>query len=460
MAIKTEDDLSEHSRGLWLKALAAIELRNYGYAISLSRSVLKEAPEFLYGRKVLRKSEIANTKGKKSFFSGLSPLTIKGPGLVKKDPLAAMELAEQTLESQPYNAAANHLLKEAALAAGFPEIAVFALETLLEASPKDTKLLHELGDLLFKSGQSVAAVEIYNQLADLNPADLVAVKRGKDAAAKASIDKGGWETAKDYRDLIKDKDVAVSLEQQSRMVLDNDSIDQQLVELYARAEAEPDNVDVARKIASLFEQKSEIENAIWWYNSAAELTKHTDPSIERKLSDLQLKLLEEAIVSREEFLSAAPGHPEASAYQAELEKLKLQRSEVLIGDARKRVERNPTDLQLRYELGERLFAAGQVSEAIPELQKARNNPNARLRAMSLLGQCYIAKGMNDLAVKQLSDVAREVTVMDALKKDVLYKLGLLYEKMGQAKESLDCMKEIYDVDYGYLDVARRVESSY
>ena len=57
--------------------------------------------------------------------------------------MAAMEMAEKTLETDPYNAAANHMLKEAAVAAWFPEIAVFCLETLLKANPKDTKVLDE-----------------------------------------------------------------------------------------------------------------------------------------------------------------------------------------------------------------------------------------------------------------------------------------------------------------------------
>jgi hypothetical protein len=32
--------------------------------------------------------------------------------------------------------------------------------------------------------------------------------------------------------------------------------------------------------------------------------------------------------------------------------------------------------------------------------------------------------------------------------------------MGNMEKSLECMKEIYEVDYGYLDVAERVEASY
>jgi hypothetical protein len=32
--------------------------------------------------------------------------------------------------------------------------------------------------------------------------------------------------------------------------------------------------------------------------------------------------------------------------------------------------------------------------------------------------------------------------------------------MSQEEKSIECMKQIYEVDYGYRDVAERVESSY
>ena len=67
--------------------------------------------------------------------------------------MAAMELAEKTLESDPFNSQGNHLLKDAAKAAGFPEIAAFALETLVQGNPKDTKLMHELGELIHPHGR-------------------------------------------------------------------------------------------------------------------------------------------------------------------------------------------------------------------------------------------------------------------------------------------------------------------
>src|SRR4030095_17258883 len=95
-----------------------------------------------------------------------------------------------------------------------------------------------------------------------------------------------------------------------------------------------------------------------------------------------------------------------------------------------------------------------------ELQRAGQNPNALLKAMNLLGRCYGELGMLDLAMKQLEEASREILSMDAMKKEIVYNLGLTYKRMGELEKSLACMKQIYEVDYGYRDVAQRVESSY
>src|SRR5437588_78285 len=168
MPIQTDKDLTDNGRALWLKARSAIELRNYDYAISLLQAVLKEAPGFLDARKQLRAVEIAKTKGKKSFLSGLSTASLKGGSVMKKDPGAAME-----------------------------------------------------------SG-------------------------GWDAVAES----GG---KKDYRDLIKNKEEAVSLEQKGRVFKDVDMIDTQIAELYPQWDASQDAVDLSRRMAKLYEDRHELE---------------------------------------------------------------------------------------------------------------------------------------------------------------------------------------------------------
>jgi len=466
MAVKSQNDLSDNARALWLKSLSAMELRNYGYAVSLLQTVLKEAPDFLDGRRMLRKAEIASTKGKKSFLSGLSSASLKGATTLKKDPLAAMELAEKTLESDPYNSAANMLLRDAAVAAGFPEVAAFALETVVEGNPKDTKALHELGAYYYENGAADKAIEIYNRIVAINPADLIAIKRGKDAAARSTMSQGGWEEVassggtKDYRDLIKNKDEAISLEQKGRVVKSDDMIERQLGELHAELEKTPGSVDLPRRIAMLYEDKGDLANARDWYAYTSELTKHTDPNITRKVSDIGLKIIDNSIKEFEQWLEQYSDAENADDVRKQLEDLRKQKDDVLLDEARKRVERNPTDLFYRYELGEQLLRSGQPRDAIPELQRARQNPSVRLKAMNLLGQCYVAMNMNDFAVRTFSDTIKEMQIMDDTKKDVLYRLGAIYEKSGDKEKSLDCFKQIYEVDYGYKDVAKRVEESY
>jgi tetratricopeptide (TPR) repeat protein len=464
MVIKTEKELSETQRSHWLKAVAAIELRNFGYAISLLQGILKQEPQFLTGRQLLRRAEVTKNKStKKSFFNiSTAPIAVmKAQREIKKDPKRAVEMLEEILEKEPYNRQANLVLKEAAVAAGWPEIGVFALRTLLEEDPRDVKVLHELGRLHHELGESDREVEIYNRITAINPLDAEALRLGKDAAARASMTTGGWTQAVSYRDLIKDKEMAVSIEQQGRMRLTGESLDKQIAEAYALQQAEPGNIDFARRLGALNEQKDDIAAAIDWYQYAADLTKGTDTGLIRKVSDLKTKGLEREIAAHEEFLSTHAADHELSAKKTEeLKVAKKKRAEILVEDARKRVERNPTDLQLRFELGEHLVNAGHFREALPELQRARQNPNARLKAMNMLGRCYSDLGMLDLAMKQLQEASQEILAMDAMKKEIIYNLGLVYERMGEREKSLGCMKQIYEADYGYKDVATRVESSY
>jgi tetratricopeptide (TPR) repeat protein len=464
MAVKTEKELSESLRAFWLKAVSAIELRNFGYAISLLQEILKQEPEFLTGRQLLRRTEVTKTKSAKKSFFNISTASIgvmKAQREIKKDPKRAVEMLEEVLEAEPYNRQANLLLKEAALEAGWSEIAVFALRTLLEEDPRDAKVLNELGRLYHDLGDHENEVEIYSQLTAINPLDAQSLRLGKDASARASMKRGGWTQAESYRDLIKDKDEAISLEQQSRMRLTGEALDQQIAEIYARHQAEPENLDFARRLGSLSEQKDDFESAIRWYQYAAELGKNADTGLLQKISDLKIKGLEREIALHEEFLATHTARDETYAEKAEqLRAAKVSRAEILIADAQERVKRNPTDLQLRFELGDNLFNARRFREAVPELQRARQNPHARLKAMNVLGCCYGELGMLDLAMKQLEEASREIGSMDEMKKEIVYNLGLVYERMGDVEKALACMKQIYEVDYGYRDVAQRVESSY
>ena len=94
MPVKTDEELGEPLRSFWLKAVAAIELRNFGYAIELLENLLKQEPEFLTGRQMLRRAAVTRAEGEKQSFFTLpaSPLaTMKAQRELQKDPPKAIQ---------------------------------------------------------------------------------------------------------------------------------------------------------------------------------------------------------------------------------------------------------------------------------------------------------------------------------------------------------------------------------
>jgi len=472
--LKTQKDLSLQQKQTWLKAVSAMELKNYDYAIQICQGLLQVVPDYLDARRLARRAALEKVKSvKKSFFSGLgggSQLSLlKASGLIKKNDLVTLfPLLEQILAEDPANIHANTLLQEAAMKWNPPmkELAFFAFDTLIEANPKDIAQVQRYALYCMEKDESGAprdpsrAVEMYNRILSSDPNNMVAIKGSKDAAAAQSVQQGGWEVAESYRDLIKDKDEAISLEQQNRVVKSDEMIDDQIAELSAQVQAEPQSIDKSRRIAELYEKKEDFEHSLEWYQYALSLSGGADPTIVRKMSDIQLRQIDAAYKVREEFIAAAPDDPEVPRLQEEMKALEKQRASFTLSEARERVDRNPTDLLAHYELAVALMDADLPQDAIGHLQRARSNPSVRLKAMSKLGQCYVVRKMNDLAAKTFSDAISELGTMDSIKKDLLYNLGMVYENMQEKEKALDCFKQIYEVDYGYHDVAGRVEASY
>jgi tetratricopeptide (TPR) repeat protein len=497
--VKTEKDLPLAKRNAYLKALSALELGNHGLVVSMLGPLVAEEPEFLAGRKLLREAQVMRSKGKSSFL-GLSGGGLSlGRGKVKKliesgDCRAALAEAEKGLESDPMGSQPNRELHDAAEAAAaaarvemasrqagfdaspeegkenaarhldtarekvrvFETIARFALETIA-LDPKNTKVRHDLGDYLMRIEDYDEASKAYDEILRRNPMDLDARDKAKEAAARRSMQRGKLGTST-FAELVKQRQQGGAEE---KVVTVGESAEDLARVVYEAHEAGNPDREAARKLADIHYAKEDYDQALEYYRYLSALANDTDPGLLRKISDTEVRKISTAIAFKEKELTAmAPDSPEAVALRAELDDLRRGKAEQMLGEARKRVERNPTDLQYRFELGEQMVLAGHYKEAIPELQKARSNPNTRTKALNMLGKCYTERNMLDLAAKTLTDAASEIPGMDGTKKDILYNLGLVYERMGDAGKSLDCMKEIYEVDYGYLDVAARVESSY
>jgi tetratricopeptide (TPR) repeat protein len=80
--------------------------------------------------------------------------------------------------------------------------------------------------------------------------------------------------------------------------------------------------------------------------------------------------------------------------------------------------------------------------------------------MNYLAQCFAKRNMNDMAARTLQNAIKEKPVLDEEKKELIYNLGSVLERMEKKQEAIEQFKIIYEVDIGYKDVAQKVDRYY
>jgi tetratricopeptide (TPR) repeat protein len=461
MPEKSLSELPRDLRDLYQKGATAVDRQNLEYAIAIFKQVLQREPACLDCRRALRAAQIKKVGGSTSFFkkviggAGASPLIAKAQLAKTRNPLAATQLAEQILESDPNSTAGHKILAEAAMAAGLPKTACFGYEQYLRSSPGDYDVTMAYGQALAAAGEVSKAEAAYQELMQAHPTKGEIALALKDLAAKKTLNEGGYEALADgsgsYRDILKDKTEATQLEQEGRSMKSEDVSAGLIQEYEARLVDEPRNFKLMRNIAELHLQKHEFDKALEFYNRILNSDAGSDPSLEKAIAEATLGRYDHLISQRD--LSDTD-------QAARAEQLKLERANYQVSECLQRAERYPTDLQIRFELGELYFAAGKINEALAEFQKAQGNPQRRLQAMAYMGRCFAAKGMNDMAARRIQEALREKPGFDDEKKELIYFLGNVFEKMGKADEAIEQFKQIYEVDIGYKDVAAKVDAYY
>ena len=456
----TENELPSNLKNLWDKAVKSMRAQNYDYVAQLLLPIVKAEPRFLDARSALRKAQVANCKGKKAgLLSGGAAMkaAMKLKPLVQSDPVAALGSIEDELNSSPGNKALNELLYDAAMAAEIPGVGLLALETLKGANPKDTVILKKIA--VHHAGQKNfgAAADAYQAVSVIDPSDLEAINGSMKMTTQKSMEENKLEEGGKKRD----EEEAARLEMEDRDVgsMTPDQRARLLEKLLADYAENNEDIIVVKKIASVYEHGEDLASAASYYEWALHLSPG-DTAMQSKITGIKDRQRDVEFKEMEDALAANPDAPDAADKRARLDELKKERLMQKVDYFRDQVERNPTDPQLRYSYAEYLYAVDQPTEAIPELQRAKSNPHVRTKALLLLGKCFGSKNMDDLAITQLQEAEKELSAMDGTKKDVMYERALLHEKLGQKDEYLEALKQIYEVDYGYRDVAKRVESSY
>ena len=304
-------------------------------------------------------------------------------------------------------------------------------------------MTQELADALEMLGDYNQAEEVMAQLSRMNPDDIYLQQAYRDTAAKATIYRGGYE--KMMEDGEDDEEAVPS------NFTSEDVLQEKIFYMEEKLQDEPDNHKLAVDIARLYVEQQDFERAFEYFDWVMENNPVGDSAMDKAVA--------EAHEARFEFNLRALNTDDPNE-AAEHARLIEERDAFMLENCQERADRYPTMLEFRFELGEWLFRAGDVNEAILAFQRAQNSPGHRLRSLSYLGQCFLQRGMHDMAVSMFEKGLQEKSAMDDQKKEMVYHLGCVYEEIGKIAEAMEQFKSIYEVDIGYRDVAAKVESGY
>ncbi len=171
-----------------------------------------------------------------------------------------------------------------------------------------------------------------------------------------------------------------------------------------------------------------------------------DFTITMKLSDLAMEERKNAVLELEQ------GGQDTST-------LKKEAVLFAIEEFRKRVQRQPTDVGHKYNLGLKLLESGQIEAAAGEFQRTVADPKYRLNSHKYLGYCFSKKNMLDLAVKNYTSYLSQVedNLSDGAK-EVRYLRARQLEDLRKRDEAMADYSQLVEIDLGYKDAAARLDN--
>jgi pilus assembly protein FimV len=115
------------------------------------------------------------------------------------------------------------------------------------------------------------------------------------------------------------------------------------------------------------------------------------------------------------------------------------------------------DHDTHFNLGIAYREMGLVDEAIGEFQLAAKSPTYLVECCSMLGLCFLDKGLPELAVKWYRRGLEAPQLAEEQMLGLLYDLGNAQEIAGDREAAYKTLVEIYGINSNYRDVVARLE---
>jgi tetratricopeptide (TPR) repeat protein len=440
-----------HAQKLVEKAQDAADRRAWDHAIEFYLQALDLDPDNLDGREGIRRAELAKYEAyypstASRFFATFGAKLSAAIAGMTKNHEGKMRALERVLTKDPKNVAVGLQLATAASAAGHRNAVLGACRGILLVDPKNLDALKGTGRALASLGEAREALTAFENAAKIDPRDQEANRMRKNLAAEVSITDTGIDRSGHSRDKLRDGDETDRLEQDGRVVRTADELQDAASRLEKLVQANPNDPKILAELANRYSAMKDYDRAIETYEKAYE-AQPTNFDLREKAGDLRIARFDHDL-----------SEAKKSGNDGDAGRLAEERLTYIVTEYRARVKDHPTDLVLHFQLGRALFESGDYDGAISEFQQTNRDPRRKIESMTMLGNCFLKKGMFDLAENQLRKAIEDMPGMSDRAKDILYSLGQLKEQQGKPKDALAEYKKIYEVDIGFRDVSERMEA--
>jgi tetratricopeptide (TPR) repeat protein len=115
------------------------------------------------------------------------------------------------------------------------------------------------------------------------------------------------------------------------------------------------------------------------------------------------------------------------------------------------------DYETHFNLGIAYKEMGLIDEAIGEFQLASKDPGRVVECCSMLGLCFLEKGMPQLAIKWYRKGLEAPDIKEVETIGLLYDLGSVYQAAGEVDLAYKTFLDVYGLNTNYRDIVHRVK---
>ena len=368
-----------------------------------------------------------------------------------KEPADVLVNTEFLLAKDPGNVSHMVAVLKAARKIDHPEVvkwmSLILFEAMKQAKRPDKRILVMIAEAFTEIEDYADALPACDMALQLDPNNADLQEMAKDLSAKGTIKQGRYDTGGSFTESVRDLDGQIAMSQRDHLAQSRDFLEQEIENTRSEYEASPDE---PVKINALTDALLKIEEE-GYENEAIDILKkaHADLNEYRykvRIDDVRIRQM------RRRYNKLKTDGQGDQAMQLARELIKFE-MEVYA----ERAKNYPTDLSVKYELGQRQLTSGNLDDAIASLQQAQRDPKRRIAALTYLGQAFEKKQWFREAVETY-EKALESEPPEVRAKELHYNLAQALKAMGEKQKALDHFSRVAQMDYNFRDVREQVET--